>query len=162
MVSYQKGSTIVSTTPNPPGLKALGATLPLSMRIGESMFTEHEIAFLRSARLARLATASASGMPDVAAVTFGLDGSTIVSGGYDITKTVRYRNLLANPLAAIVIDELVTVKPWTPRGVKVRGSAAIEEHDGGLQIRITPSVIWSWGVNPDGETRFRGVERRDV
>lgn len=47
--------------------------------------------------MARLATASASGQPDVAAVTFGLDGDSIVSGGFDITKTVRLGNLKNNP-----------------------------------------------------------------
>jgi len=127
-----------------------------------SVFTEHEAAYLRSQRMARLATASPTGAPDVAAVTFGVDGDTIVSGGYDITKTVRYGNLTANPRAVIVIDDLASTDPWTPRGVKVRGSAALEEHEGRLQIRITPEVIWSWGLNPDGENRFLGVQRRNV
>ena len=126
------------------------------------VFTDAEVAFLKSQRLARLATASATGEPDVAAVTFGLDADTIVSGGYDITKTVRYGNLRNNPRATIVIDELVTTNPWSPRGVKVRGSALIEGHDGGLQIRITPEVIWSWSVNQDADKRFLGVERRTV
>lgn len=127
-----------------------------------SVFTEHEDAYLRSQRLARLATASTTGAPDVAAVTFGVDGDTIVSGGYDITKTVRYGNLKANPRAVIVIDDLASTDPWTPRGIKVRGSAVIEEHDGGLQIRITPEVIWSMGLNPDGENHFLGLQRRNV
>jgi pyridoxamine 5'-phosphate oxidase family protein len=127
-----------------------------------SVFTEHEAAYLRSQRMARLATASPTGAPDVAAVTFGVDGDSIVSGGYDITKTVRYGNLTANPRAVIVIDDLASTDPWTPRGVKVRGSAALEEHEGRLQIRITPEVIWSWGLNPDGENRFLGVQRRNV
>jgi len=127
-----------------------------------SVFTEHEDAYLRSQKMARLATASVTGAPDVAAVTFGVDGDTIVSGGYDITKTVRYGNLTANPRAVIVIDDLASIDPWTPRGVKVRGRAALEEHSGRLQIRITPEVIWSWGLNPDGENHFLGVQRRNV
>jgi pyridoxamine 5'-phosphate oxidase family protein len=126
------------------------------------VFTEAEIRYLRSQRMARLATASPSGQPDVAAVTFGLDGDSIVSGGFDITKTVRYGNLRGNPRAVIVIDDLASVDPWTPRGVKVRGPATVEEHGGGLRIRIVPEVIWSWGLNVDAETRFLGVERRDV
>jgi pyridoxamine 5'-phosphate oxidase family protein len=126
------------------------------------VFTEEEIAYLASQRMARLATASPSGQPDVAAVTFGLDGDTIVSGGFDITKTVRYGYLLKNPRAVIVIDDLATVDPWSPRGVKVRGSATLEQARGGLRIRIVPEVIWSWGINADGEKRFRGIERRDV
>jgi pyridoxamine 5'-phosphate oxidase family protein len=126
------------------------------------VFTDAEVAFLASQRIARIATASASGQPDVSAVGFSLEGDHIVSGGYDITKTVRYGHLTANPRAVIVIDELVSTSPWTPRGVKVRGPATLERHDGSLRIRIQPEVIWSWGINPDAEKRFRGVERRQV
>jgi pyridoxamine 5'-phosphate oxidase family protein len=126
------------------------------------VFTEAETAYLTSQRMARLATASPSGQPDVAAVTFGLDGDTIVSGGFDITKTVRYGYLQKNPRAVIVIDDLVSVDPWSPRGVKVRGAATLEEAAGGMRIRIVPEVIWSWGINTDAEKRFLGVERRDV
>jgi pyridoxamine 5'-phosphate oxidase family protein len=127
-----------------------------------SVFTESEVAYLGSQRMARLATASPSGQPDVAAVTFRLDGDTIVSGGFDITKTVRYGNLLKNPRAVIVIDDLATVDPWSPRGVKVRGAAMLEGDAGSMRIRIVPEVIWSWGINTDGEKRFLGIERRDV
>ena len=126
------------------------------------MFTNEEIAYLRSQRMARLATASPNGQPDVAAVTFGLEADTIISGGFDITKTVRYGNLLTNPRAVIVIDDLASEDPWSPRGVKVRGAAAVEEASRGLRIRITPEVIWSWGINAAGEKRFLGVERREV
>jgi pyridoxamine 5'-phosphate oxidase family protein len=126
------------------------------------VFTAAEISYLKSQRMARIATSSATAQPDVAAVTFGIDGDDIVTGGYDITKTVRYGNLLKNPRAVIVIDDLATVDPWSPRGVKVRGSATIEESGGSLRIRITPEVIWTWGLGTEGEKRFRGIERRDV
>lgn len=127
-----------------------------------TVFTELEVEYLRSERLARLATASPLGEPDVAAVGFALEADHIVSGGFDITKTVRFKNLRDNPRATIVIDELVSTDPWVPRGVKIRGSASVEEHDGRLRIRIKPEVIWSWGINPDAEKRFHGVERRNV
>ena len=127
-----------------------------------SVFTEHEERYLRSQRIARLATASPTGAPDVAAVTFGVDGDTVVSGGFDITKTVGYRNLVANPRAVVVVDDLASTEPWAPRGVKVRGSAALEEHDGRLQIRITPEVVWSWGLDPDDVGRGPAVRRRTV
>ncbi len=127
-----------------------------------TVFTEAETAYLTSQRMARLATASPSGQPDVAAVTFDIDGDTIVSGGFDITKTVRYGHLLKNPRAVIVIDDLASVDPWSPRGVKVRGTATLEGAAGVMRIRIVPEVIWSWGLNTDAEKRFHGVERRDV
>jgi pyridoxamine 5'-phosphate oxidase family protein len=135
---------------------------PVTMRHHVSVFSEHEAAYLRSQRIARLATASATGEPDVAAVTFGIEADTVVSGGYDITKTVRYGNLIANPRAVIVIDDLPSTDPWAPRGIKIRGRASIEDPGGPLQIRITPEVIWSWGLNPDGKGGFHGVQRRNV
>lgn len=127
-----------------------------------TVFTGPELEFLAGQRLARIASASATGVPDVAAVTFGVDGDHLLTGGFDITKTVRYRNLLANPIATIVIDDLASVDPWTPRGIKVRGAASIEDGPGGLRIRIVPATIWSWGLNEGGESRFRSIERRDV
>ena len=127
-----------------------------------AVFTEDELAYLAGQPLARIATASASGVPDVAAVGFGVDGDHLVTGGFDISKTVRYRNLLANPRATIVIDDLASVDPWTPRGVKVRGTVTVEEGRGGLRIRIVPETGWNWGLNQCAETRFKGIERREV
>ena len=127
-----------------------------------AVFTDAELEYLSTQPLARIATASATGVPDVAAVGFGVDGDTLVTGGYDITKTVRYRNLLANPRATIVVDDLASVDPWAPRGVKVRGAATLEEVTGGMRIRIVPEVIWSWHLNQDAEKRFLSVEKRVV
>ena len=126
------------------------------------VFTELEVGYLSSQRLSRLATASAAGVPDVSAVGFGLDGDAIVSGGIDLTKTIRFRHLQENPRATIVIDDLASTDPWSPRGIKVRGSATIEDHEGSLRIRIQPEVIWSWGINPNAEKRFASIERRSV
>jgi pyridoxamine 5'-phosphate oxidase family protein len=126
------------------------------------VFTAAEIDYLSTQPLARIATASASGVPDVAAVGFGVDGDTLVTGGFDITRTVRYRNLLANPRATIVVDDLASADPWAPRGVKVRGTATLEEVAGGLRIRIVPEVVWSWHLNQDAEKHFLGVEKRVV
>jgi hypothetical protein len=49
------------------------------------------------------------------------------------------------------------VEPWRPRGIKVRGRAVIEDDSGRLRIRITPEVIWSWGLNADQEKRFASI-----
>jgi pyridoxamine 5'-phosphate oxidase family protein len=125
-------------------------------------FTEAEIDYLNGQLLARIATASATGVPDVAAVGFGLDGDEVVTGGFDITKTVRYSNLLANRRASIVVDDLASVDPWSPRGVKVRGRVLLEEEGRGMRIRIIPEVIWSWHINVDAEKHFLGVEKRFV
>ena len=127
-----------------------------------SVFTDEERAYLGTQRLARLATASSDGQPDVAAVGFGLDGDTIVSGGIDITRTVRYRHLRTNPVATIVIDDLQSVDPWRPRGLKVRGRAELEQRDGRALVRIHPETIWSWGLNQGRSTRFGPIEKRSV
>jgi pyridoxamine 5'-phosphate oxidase family protein len=127
-----------------------------------SVFTSAELNYLSSQSLARLATASSDGLPDVAAVGFSVDGDDIVSGGLDLTKTVRYRHLSTNPRATIVIDDLASTDPFTPRGVKVRGPATLEDTSGSLRIRIRPTTIWSWGINEGAPARFAGVEKRDL
>jgi pyridoxamine 5'-phosphate oxidase family protein len=125
-------------------------------------FTDAEREYLAGQQLARLATASPEGTPDVSAVRFFLDGDTIISRGLDLTKTVRYRHLLVNPLATLVVDDLASLDPWKPRGVKVRGPAVIEDNDGKPRIRISPETIWSWGINEGASKRFASIERRHL
>ncbi len=127
-----------------------------------SVFTDAELEFLAGQRIARIATASATGQPDVSPVGFAVDGDSITSGGMDITKTIRHRHLQENPVAALVVDDLASIDPWRPRGVKVRGAAVIEQVGGGMQIRITPETIWSWGINEGAETHFGPIEKRQV
>jgi pyridoxamine 5'-phosphate oxidase family protein len=127
-----------------------------------AVFTDAELEFLSSQRLARLATSSRTGQPDVSAVGFTVERDSIVSGGLDLTKTIRYRHLLENPQAAIVVDDVVSLDPWQPRGVKVRGDATLEDDGGRPRIRIRPRVVWSWGINSGAEKRFASIERRNV
>jgi pyridoxamine 5'-phosphate oxidase family protein len=124
-------------------------------------FTEQELAYLRGQPLMRFASASPTGTPDVATVAFSVDGDETTTAGFDITKTVRYRNIKANPHAAVVIDDLAALEPWTPRGIKIRGRVRIEEDIAGQRFRITPEVIWSWGINEPGEG-IPTMERRSV
>ena len=126
-----------------------------------SAFTEAEIAYLRSQPLMRFATASPTGTPDVAPVVFDLDGDDIVTAGFDITHTARYRNIQRNPRATVVIDDLATTNPWSPRGIKIIGTASIETLDGSPRFRITPKVIISWAIN-DTTPGIPKMERREV
>lgn len=135
---------------------------PMQHGCAMSVFTPAEVDYLSTQSLARLATASRDGLPDVAVAGFSLDGDDIVSGGLDLTKTVRYRHLGTNPRATIVIDDLVSTDPFTPRGVKVRGHATLEDNDGSLRIRIRATTIWSWEINEGTTARFAGVEKRHV
>lgn len=124
-------------------------------------FTEQELAYLAAQPLMRFASASPKGQPDVATVVFSVDGDDIVTTGFDITTTIRYRNIGKNPRATVVVDDLASTDPWAPRGLKMRGSARIEQDDGGQRFRITPEVIWSWGIN-DPTEGIPTMERRDV
>lgn len=112
-------------------------------------FTDAELDYLASQPLMRFASASPSGKPDVAPVVFSVDGGDILTAGFDITHTVRYKNVLANPRATLVIDDLASTNPWSPRGIKIIGAAGVEEGDGGPRFRISPEVIISWGINDD-------------
>lgn len=124
-------------------------------------FTQAELDYLAAQPLMRFASASAKGRPDVATVVFSVDGDDIVTAGFDIARTIRYKNIQANPRATVVIDDLASTDPWAPRGIKVRGAAAIEADGEGQRFRITPEVIWSWGVNEQTDG-IPAMERREV
>ncbi len=126
-----------------------------------STFTEAELAYLQSQPLMRFATASPTGKPDVAPVIFEVDGDDIITAGFDITHTARYRNIQKNPQATLVIDDLATIDPWSPRGIKILGTASIEEVGGSPRFRITPKVIISWAIN-DTTPGIPKMERREV
>ena len=126
-----------------------------------SAFTPAELDSLAAQPLLRFATASSTGRPDVAPVTFEVDGDDIITAGFDITHTVRYRNIQSNPRATVVVDDLASLDPWTPRGVKVIGAASIEEVDGSERFRISPEVIISWGIN-DTTPGIPQMERRSL
>jgi pyridoxamine 5'-phosphate oxidase family protein len=118
-------------------------------------FTEKELEYLRSQRLARIATADSGGQPHVMPLGFRVsaDAAAIEVGGRDFGNTKKYRDIRANPKVAIVIDDLASVTPWRPRGVEVRGRAALQDGAGGPVpsdqpwARITPERIVSWGLD---------------
>ena len=107
----------------------------------------------------RFASASLSGKPDVAPVIFSVDGNDILTAGFDITHTVRYKNVLVNPRATLVIDDLASTDPWGPRGIKIMGAAQVEQANDGPRFRISPEVIISWGIN-DTTPGIPTMERR--
>lgn len=126
-----------------------------------SAFTPAELQYLRSQPLMRFASASPDGRPDVAPVVFEIDGDDILTAGFDITHTVRFRNIKMNPRVSVVVDDLASVDPWSPRGIKLIGTAVIEEVDGSPRFRISPDVIISWAIN-DTTPGIPKMERREV
>jgi pyridoxamine 5'-phosphate oxidase family protein len=116
-------------------------------------FTAEEVAYIRSQRLARVATVAADGQPDVVPVGFEFDGTHFYIGGFDPASTRRTRNIQAgNAKVALVIDDLASVSPWSPRYLRVYGTAELVERETqfGTQpvMKITPSL--SWSINLSG------------
>jgi pyridoxamine 5'-phosphate oxidase family protein len=122
-------------------------------------FTERERYYLASQRLARLATVNPKGQPDVAAVGLHFDGEAFVIGGLDLPSTIKYRNVRKSPLVALTIDDLESVEPWKPRGIKIHGTAEIVQRGSREVMRVTPTRKWSWGIN--GAVWEDGVFRVD-
>jgi pyridoxamine 5'-phosphate oxidase family protein len=108
-------------------------------------FTSREVEFLKGQRLGRLATVSSDGQPHVVPVAYEFDSKFIYFGGYNLAYSIKFRNIQKNPKVAFVVDDLVSVKPWNPRGVEIRGVAETVQRDGNLNIRITPVTKASWG-----------------
>lgn len=136
-----------------------------------SSFTEAEIEYLRSQPLGRLATVGADGRPQVKPIGFLFDIETdeFVIGGYagsGMITSKKFRDIQATGEAALVIDDLAAIDPWTPRGIEIRGPAqAITE--GGAEvgkrlgapidfdpawILVVPRRIVSWGIDGSSYT----------
>lgn len=74
----------------------------------------------------------------------------------NLVKSTKFRNVLQNNKVAIVIDDLKSIDPWDPRGLRIYGTADIVTHQGGYMentdhpnpqyIRVSPKKKWSWGV----------------
>jgi len=131
------------------------------------LFSEAETNYLKSQRLARIATASVSGTPEVSPVGFEFDGKYFWIGSHSqeiFLRTRRYRNITSgNRKVSIVIDDLASVTPWKPRGIKVSGTAEVMEHVGifgpGKYLRVTPRVTVSWGIEPPTEDRWASSKK---
>lgn len=113
-------------------------------------FTTAELEYIRTQRLARIGTASPKGKPDVAAVGFDFDGTYFYVSGRRNEITRKYHNTKRNPRASLVIDDLATLSPWRPRGIKIFGEVDFVErkgYAGGKEyLRIKPLSKSSWGI----------------
>lgn len=129
-----------------------------------SVFSPAELAYLRSQFLGRLATIGPDG-PHVRPVAFFVeaDAGTIDVGGHHMTTTRKWRNVLADGRVALVVDDLASTNPWTPRALEVRGAAeALPDVTpdvpgfGPGVIRIRPRRILAFGIE-DGPSGARTV-----
>jgi pyridoxamine 5'-phosphate oxidase family protein len=115
-----------------------------------------QIEYLARQLLGRLATAGADHKPHVVPTSFryNADLGTIDVGGHHVATTKKYRDVQTNGWAAIVVDDLVSVDPWTPRMLEIRGRAEalatggahLGPGFGDAFIRIHPEKVNSFGI----------------
>lgn len=99
------------------------------------LFTPDELEFLRSQRIARLATVGASGWPHVVPVMYAMDDD----GAFEFdVDGVKLRNLASEPRAAMVVDAM-----GPKRGVAVQGRAELVAP---ARARLTAVRKFSWGL----------------
>jgi pyridoxamine 5'-phosphate oxidase family protein len=114
------------------------------------MFTENEIAYMKSQRPARIGTVSGNSQPDVSPVGYEFDGNYFYFGGMNNEATRKYENVAkGDTQVALAIDDLESVNPWKPRGIKIYGMAEIVERDGYAGMAAVPTYV----LDP----RHRGV-----
>lgn len=119
-------------------------------------FSDAELDYLLGERrLARLATVDPSGLPHVVPVgwSYNAELGTIDVSGRNFAASRKFRNVRANPKAALVVDDVLP--PWRPRSVMVQGRAEALDPPAGSEgaqalIRIFPDRILSWGLEADG------------
>jgi len=103
--------------------------------MGVMEFTPGELEFLRSQRIARLATVGPSGWPHVVPVMYSIDEEGTFE--FDVDG-VKLRNLSSEPRAALVVDAI-----GPKRGVAIQGKG---ELIGPERARLTPVRKFSWGL----------------
>src|SRR4051794_19878862 len=117
-----------------------------------SKFSDSELAYLAvKPGLARLATIGADGLPHVVPLgwSYNRDLDCIDIHGRDLANTKKFRNVIANPAAALLIDDVLP--PWRPRAVMIRGQAEarVDDETGANApvIRLSPAQVLSWGTD---------------
>ena len=134
---------------------------------GMAIFTEVELSYLREQRLGRLATVQPNGTVQNNPVGFGYNErlQTIDIGGWNMSSSQKFRNVAAGSKVAFVVDDIASVNPWKVRCLEIRGvaEALTDPADSaanvsGPVIRIRPTRIISYGVDPDAQGRRDAVQ----
>ena len=121
-------------------------------------FSKAETDYLGMQQIARIATVSPKGQPDLVPVALEFDGEYFWVGSHD-ERPRKYKNVKSgNKLVAITIDDVQSFHPWKGRQVRVYGTAEILDHTGkigpGKYLRITPKVSWSFGLEKGQELKI--------
>ena len=128
-----------------------------------SLFSDAEIAYLKTQRLGRIATVGENGQPHVVPVAFRYnpEHDAIDVGGHGFAGRKKFRDVQRNPRVALVVDDLASTSPWRPRGIEIRGRADVlltggESIGPGFDaehFRIRPKRIVSWGLTAERSAR---------
>ena len=139
-------------------------------------FKSHEVEFLNSADLGRLATVQPDGTLQNSPVGFSYNDllGTIDVAGYHMSRSQKFRNIASNNTVAFVVDDIVSRDPWRVRCLEIRGTAEQAESDSPAAesngdaldsaiIRITPRRIISFGIDDTKtEPHLLTFDSRDV
>jgi pyridoxamine 5'-phosphate oxidase family protein len=116
-----------------------------------------QIAYLASQLLGRIATVGTDHKPHVVPTSFRYNAElgTVDVGGLHVATTKKFRDVQATGWAAIVVDDLVSTDPWTPRMLEIRGraeailtgGAQLRPGFGEAFIRIHPEKVNSYGID---------------
>ena len=130
-----------------------------------SVFTGKELDYLAEQRLGRIATVGPDGQPHVVPTSFRYnpEHDAIDVGGLRMSQTKKLRDVQRTGRASIVIDDVLP--PWQPRMIEVRGTAAVIPRGGkafgerfeDTIVRIQPTRIISFGIDPSEMTNARSV-----
>jgi pyridoxamine 5'-phosphate oxidase family protein len=139
-------------------------------------FRAHEIEYMRSADLGRLATVQPDGTVQNSPVGFSYNEElgTIDIVGYAMSSSRKFRNIATNPTVAFVVDDIASRDPWRVRCLEIRGTAEqaelatvpTEPNGDALDrriIRITPRRVIGFGIDDtDTEPHLLTADARNV
>jgi pyridoxamine 5'-phosphate oxidase family protein len=135
------------------------------------LFTHDELEYLRSQFLARLATVQPDETVQVNPVCYRYNEelTAIEIGGFNFSRSRKFRNIAANGRAAVVVDDVVSTDPWRIRCLEIRGEGRIATDPGAFPdlddeiIRVHPKRIISFGLTePDKAPHELVGHNRDV
>jgi PPOX class F420-dependent enzyme/OxyR family protein len=125
-----------------------------------SIFSEAEITYLQTRTIGRLATIGGDGRPHLVPLTyrFNVEEDAIDIGGVDFPRSKKWRDMLANPYVAFLVDDASTEGA---HAIEIRGNAEPHFLGGELInprfpnfkpefVRVRPHRIISWGLETEG------------
>ena len=134
-----------------------------------SVFTDKELARLRAARLARIATVGPDGQPHVVPLTFTVNEAqdAVDVGGFGFGTSKKWRDALRNPKVTFLLDESSGGEAY---GIELRCTAEVHETGGdGINprfpgfdpqfLRLRPHRIVTWGVEVSSSVSTAPVGR---